>query len=200
MTTLILGLLAFIAVHLVPTRPAFRSTLKARLGANTYKLVFSVISFATFMLIVWGYGEARRLPVASNPQLWAPPSWGRHVAMALMLPAMICLVASNVPSRVRDIVQHPLLLATKLWALGHLFVRGDLASVILFGSLLAYAVYDRISVKKRAALGASVFGPLGDRKGQTMGDVVAMGGGIALYVAFLFGLHSWLIGVQILRS
>jgi uncharacterized membrane protein len=199
MTILILGLVAFIGIHLIPTVPALRDTLRQRFGANGYKILFSVLSFATFMLLVWGYGEARLLPAASNPQLWVPPSWGRHVTMLLMLPAMICLVASNVPSRVRDVVRHPLLVATKLWALGHLFVRGDLASLILFGSLLAYAIYDRISVKKRAALGASVFGPLGNRKGQTMGDVVAIGGGIALYVAFVLWLHAWFIGVPILR-
>jgi uncharacterized membrane protein len=194
MTTLIAGLVGFIGIHLVPTLPALRDSLRQRFGTGTYKILFSALSFATFMLIVWGYGEARRLPASSNPQLWVPPSWGRHVAMLLMLPAMICLVASNVASRVRDIVKHPLLVATKLWALAHLFVRGDLAALILFGSLLAYAVYDRISVRTRVALG-----PLGDRRGQTLGDVTAIGGGIALYAAFLFGLHAWFIGVPILR-
>ncbi len=199
MTKLILGLVTFIGIHLIPTIPSLRDSLRARFGANAYKLLFSVLSFATFMLIVWGYGEARRLPTAINPQLFVPPSWGRHVTYLLMLPAMICLVASNVASRVRDIVKHPLLVATKLWALGHLFVRGDLVSVILFGSLLAYAVYDRISVKRRAALGASVLGPLGDRKGQLMGDVIAIGGGIVLYVAFVMWLHVWFIGVSVMR-
>lgn len=194
MTKLILGLVSFIGLHLIPTVPSLRANLRVRFGAGTYKLLFAVLSFATFMLIVWGYGEARLLPRASNPQVWVPPSWGRHVTYLLMLPAMICLVASNVPSRVRDIVRHPLLVATKLWALGHLFVRGDLASLILFGSLLAYAVYDRISVKKRAALG-----PLGDRKGQIIGDVIAIAGGIALYVAFVLWLHVWFIGVSVLR-
>ncbi len=199
MTTLIAGLVTFIGIHLVPTVPSLRDSLRERFGANGYKILFSVLSFATFMLIVWGYGEARRLPAAVNPQLWVPPTWGRHVTYLLMLPAMICLVASNVPSRVRDLVKHPLLLATKLWALGHLFVRGDLVSLILFGSLLAYAVYDRISVKKRAAQGAQVSGPLGDRKGQLMGDVVVIGGGVALYLAFVFWLHAWFIGVAIVR-
>jgi uncharacterized membrane protein len=194
MTKLILGLASFIAIHLIPTVPSLRESLRQRFGANTYKFLFSVLSFATFMLIVWGYGAARQLPAASNPQLWVPPSWGRHVAYALMLPAMICLVASNVASRVRDLVKHPLLVATKLWALAHLFVRGDLASLILFGSLLAYAVYDRISLKTRTARG-----PLGDRKGQTLGDVIAIGGGIALYVAFVLWLHVWFIGVSVAR-
>ncbi len=199
MTKLIFGLAAFIGLHLVPTVPSLRAQLQQRLGANVYKLMFTVLSLVTFMLIVWGFGEARRLSAASNPQLWVPPSWGRHVTYALLLPAMICLVASNVPSRVRDVVRHPLLVGTMLWALGHLFVRGDLASAILFGSLLAYAIYDRMSVARRAASGASVLGPLGERKGQLTGDIVAIGGGIALYVAIIIWLHQWFIGVPILR-
>jgi uncharacterized membrane protein len=194
MTQLILGLATFIAIHLIPTVPSLRDGLRQRMGTTGYKIAFSVLSFATFMLIVWGYGEARRLPVASNPQLWAPPSWGRHVTYLLMLPAIICLVASNVPSRVRDVVRHPLLIATILWALGHLCVRGDLVSLILFGSLLAYAAYDRISVRHRVSLG-----PLGDRKGQLMGDIVTIGGGIGLYVAIVLWLHVWFIGVSVLR-
>ena len=193
MTKLIVGLAFFIGIHLVPTVPSLREGLRARFGANGYKLMFTVVSLLSFVLLIWGYGEARGLG-RGNPQLWQPPSWGRHVTMALMLPAMICADASNVLSHTRDLVRHPLLVATMLWALGHLFVRGDLASVVLFGSLLAYAIYDRMSVRTRGALG-----PLGDRKGRPLGDAIAIGGGIALYVAFLFGLHGWLIGVNILN-
>ena len=193
MTTLIIGLAVFIGIHLVPTVPSFRDRLRSRLGATPYLILFSVLSLASFALIVIGYGEARGLARA-NPQLWVPPPWGRHATTALMLPALIPLVAAQVPSRIRDAVRHPMLLGIKLWALGHLFVRGDLASFLLFGSLLAYAIYDRISVKQRGALG-----PLGTRPGHTRGDVIAVVVGTGLYVAFLFGLHSWLIGVNILQ-
>lgn len=193
MTTLILGLAVFIGSHLVPTVPSVRDDLRSRFGVTPYMILFSLVSIVGFALIVIGYGEARGLARA-NPQLWVPPSWGRHVTYALMLPAMILVVAAQIPSRIRDAVRHPMLLSIKLWALAHLFVRGDLASLLLFGSLLAYAVYDRISVKTRAALG-----PLGARTGTARNDAIVVAVGLALYLAMLFGLHGWLIGVNILQ-
>ena len=193
MTNLILGLVTFIGIHLLPTVPSMRATVRSRLGVTPYMIAFSLLSLLSFYLIVIGYGEARGLGRA-NPQIWQPPSWGRHVAMTLMWPAMILLVAAQVLSRIRDRVRHPMLLGIKLWALAHLFVRGDLASLLLFGSMLAYAVYDLISVKRRGALG-----PLGARTGQLRGDAIAIVGGTVLYLAFLFGLHGWLIGVNILQ-
>lgn len=193
MTTLLLGLAIFIGIHLLPTVPSARESIRSRLGVTPYMIVFSGLSLLSFYLIVIGYGEARGLARA-NPQLWLPPAWGRHVTYALMLPAMILLVAAQVPSRIRDSVRHPMLIGVMLWALGHLFVRGDLASLLLFGSLLGYVVYDYASVKSRGALG-----PLGARLGQPRGDVIAVVGGTALYFSFLFGLHGWLIGVSILQ-
>ena len=192
MSTLITGLVVFIGVHLVPTMTGVRAGLADRLGRVGYQVLFSLASLAGFGLIVLGYGEARGLARA-NPQLWIPPAWGRHVTLTLMLPAIILLVAAFVPSRIRDVVGHPMLTAIKLWALGHLFVRGDLASVLVFGSLLAYAVYDRISVKRRDAPG-----PFGTRKGVLGGDVTAVLVGMLLYGGLLFGLHGYLIGVPLL--
>jgi uncharacterized membrane protein len=66
-----------------------------------------------------------------------------------------------------------------------------LASLVLFGSFLAYAVYDRISVKKRGALG-----PLGERTGSPINDVIVVFGGIALFIGFLYWAHEFLIGVS----
>jgi uncharacterized membrane protein len=92
-------------------------------------------------------------------------------------------------------VQHPMLAAIKLWALAHLLVRGDLASLLLFGSFLAYGVYDRISVKRRDA-----FGPLGTRTGTMTGDMAVLVLGIAAYAFMLVWGHGALIGVKLLRG
>jgi hypothetical protein len=81
--------------------------------------------------------------------------------MLLLLPAMILLVAAYVPSRIRTAVRHPMLVAVALWAFGHLLANGDLASAVLFGTFLAYAVYDIVSATQRAALG-----PLGGAQGS----------------------------------
>ncbi|HBN94351.1 MAG TPA: NnrU family protein, partial [Hyphomonas sp.] len=89
-------------------------------------------------------------------------------------------------------LKHPMLVAVKLWALGHLLANGEWNSIILFGSFLAYAVIDRIAVKKRGDNG-----PPGDVAVSNMGDIGALVIGTGVYVAFVFHLHQWLIGVPV---
>jgi uncharacterized membrane protein len=108
-----------------------------------------------------------------------------------MLPAMILLVAAFVPSRIRTAAKHPMLAAIKFWALAHLVANGDLGSLVLFGSFLAFAVYDRISVKRRLAQQ-----PPPAPQGAT-GDIIVVAVGIALYLALMFGGHAALIGVPL---
>jgi uncharacterized membrane protein len=191
MTLLIGGLLLFIGAHLVPTQPTLRTALIRSLGEGPYKGAFSLISAIGIVLLVFGYGQMQGL-ARGNPQLWVPPIWTKHLVFLLMVPAMILLVATYMPSRIRSAVGHPLLTALMLWALGHLLANGDLASVLLFGSFLAYAVYDRISVRHRAAPG-----PLGKTQGGILGDVTAIGLGLLLYAFMLLWGHAKLIGVPL---
>ena len=193
MLMLILGLAIFIVPHLVPAMPALRSSLRDRMGPSAYLLSFSIVSLVSLILIAKGYGDARTLGRA-NPQLWTPPAFTRHITLALMLPAFILLAAAYIPSRIRTAVKHPFLAAVKIWALAHLLVRGDLASVILFGSMLAYAVFDRISVKRRNALG-----PLGAATGGAKGDIIAVVAGVIVYALMVMWGHNALIGVALTR-
>lgn len=193
MLPLAVGLLAFLAIHLIPTAPDLRRGLVERFGEGPYKAVFSVLSLAALALIVAGYHKAQIHLGTKNPVLWTPPEAFRHVTFLLMLPAMVLLAAAYIPSRIRTAVKHPMLAAVKLWALAHLLVNGDLGSILLFGSLLAYAVYDRISVKRRGALG-----PLGARTGGPAGDVMAVVVGLALYAFMVTMGHGALIGVPLL--
>ncbi len=193
MLTLVIGLALFFAIHLVPTQPPLRAGLVDRYGETAYKIAFAVVSLVGLALIVVGYAKLQAMP-GKNPQLWFPPLWTRHLALALMVPSMVLLVAAYVPSRIRDAVKHPMLAAIKLWALAHLLANGDLASVVLFGSFLAWAVFDRISVKRRASGG---LGPLGARSGgPILNDVLVVGAGVALYVGLLHGVHKLLVGVS----
>ncbi len=192
MTLLIAGLVLFIGAHLVPTLPRLRAALANGLGDGLYRISFSLVSGVGLVLVVLGYGDMRGLG-RGNPELWMPPAWMKHVVFLLMIPAMVLLVAAYVPSRIRTAVRHPMLAALKIWAFAHLLVNGDLASVLLFGSLLAYGVWDRISVKNRASPG-----PLGDAKGGIGGDVTAVIVGLALYAFLLVWGHAWLIGVPLL--
>jgi len=192
MTYLVLGLALFFATHLLPMAPRLRERAKMLLPASTYQLIFSLLSAFALLLIVVGYGQMRG-QTRLNPELWAPTHWLRHVTIILMLPAMILLVAAYVPSRIRSALKHPMLAAIILWAFGHLLAKGDFASVILFGSFLTWALIDRISVGQRNALG-----PLGARAGGLSGDLVAVGGGLAIYLIMIFWGHRWLIGVPVL--
>lgn len=189
MLPLILGLLLFFAVHLVPTSPSLRNGLVERFGAGAYRVGFAVLSLAGFALIVLGYHKLQLMP-GKNPVLWDPPSWTRHIAFLLMLPAMILFVAAFVPSRVRTAVKHPMLAAIKAWALAHLLVNGDLGSMVLFGAFLAFAVYDRISIKHRTVTVPP--SPTGFTN-----DVLVLLGGLALFAVMLFWGHGALIGVPL---
>lgn len=192
MWMLIGGLVLFFAVHLIPTLPELRTRLMGMTGSRPYSGLFALASLVALVLVVWGYGHMQGLG-RGNPQLWVPPPWTRHVTMLLMVPALILLVAAYVPSRIRTAVRNPMLTAVMLWAFGHLLANGDLASVLLFGSFLVYAVYDMVSVTQRAALG-----PLGTAQGGAVQDVAAIAGGLALYALLLFWGHQKLTGVPLL--
>jgi uncharacterized membrane protein len=193
MLPLVLGLIIFFAVHLIPTSPGRRQGLVARFGEGAFKAVFSVLSLVGLVLIVVGYQKLQLNP-GKNVVLWDPPTWTRHLAMLLMIPAMILLVASQIPSRIRTAAKHPMLAAIKLWALAHLLANGDLASLLLFGGFLAFAVYDRISVKRRAYAGR-----LGTKTGAPVNDVIVVVLGLALYALMIVWGHGALIGVPLLH-
>jgi len=192
MVVLVLGLLVFFLVHIVPTQPELKRGLVDRLGANGYKAVFSVISLVGIVLIIVGFGKLQVM-AGKNPELWTPPVWMRHITFALMLPAMILFVAAEVPCRIRTAVKHPMLAGIKLWAAGHLLANGDLASILLFGSFLGYAIYDRISVKQRLVMPRP-----GPHSGGLRNDALVVAAGVALYFVMLTIGHARLIGVPLL--
>jgi len=187
MTLLILGLLVFLGVHSVSiVAPAWRDTMHARLGEGPWKGLYSLAAAVGFALIIVGYGQARLQPVV----LYTPPTALRHVALLLMLPVFPLLLSVYLPGRIKRTARHPMLLATKLWALAHLLANGNMGDVLLFGGFLAWAVADRISLKHRPqrALPGAKPGPAN--------DAIAVAGGLALYAIFLFWAHVWLIGVS----
>lgn len=187
MGPLILGLVIFLGMHSIGmAAPARRDGMVARLGEIRWKVLFSLVSLIGFVLIVWGYGVARVEPVG----LWSPPTWLRHVTLLLMLPVFPLLLATYLPGRIQRAVKHPMLAAVKLWAFAHLLANGNLADLVLFGSFLAWAVADRISLKSRVP--PPVYGASGGRGN----DLIALVGGLVLYGAFIGVLHTWLIGVS----
>jgi uncharacterized membrane protein len=192
MVPLVMGLALFIGIHLVTTQPDLRQGLAQRMGAGTYKGLYSLLSFAGLALIIVGYHKVQLAP-GKNPILWNPPLWGRHVTMLLMLPVFPLLVATYLPGRISAAIRHPMITAVKFWALAHLFVRGDAASVLLFAGLLGWAVYDRISLEQREATGL-----VSVKSGPARNDIIAIAAGLAIYAIFLKWGHALLIGVPLL--
>lgn len=186
---LILGLLVFLGVHTLTTLRDTRAALIGRLGESGYKGLYSLVSFAGLALIVWGYARYR---ATGWIDVWYPPVAFRHITLLLMLPAVILVVASYIRGRIYTTLKHPMLAGIKLWAAAHLLANGDLGSIVLFGSFLAWAVYDRISLKHRADAGAPPF-PVGG----SGNDVIAVVVGIVAYLALAFAFHPLVIGVPV---
>lgn len=195
MTMLLLGLVLFLGIHSVAiVAPRARDVWAQRWGEMPWKGFYSMVSLVGFALIVWGYGLARQQPVV----LYSMPSGFRHLAALLMLPVFVLLFAAYLPGRIQAAAKHPMLLAVKLWALAHLLGQsatgGTLADVALFGGFLAWAVVDRISVKRRAAAGLLRTLPLGPSR--VLNDAMALVGGLVVYAVFAFWLHAVLFGVR----
>lgn len=189
MPLLIAGLLIFICGHLVSTQRGFRARLIARLGEGAYKGVYSLVACIGLALIVIGFSQYR---AAGYIDIWDPPRWTRHVALTLMWFAFVSVSAAYAPrGKIAGWMRHPMLVAVKIWALAHLLANGDLGSVILMGSILAFAVFDRISTGKRGDPGAPRAASFG------VGDAVAIVTGTIAYVAMLY-LHPYLIGVPVM--
>jgi uncharacterized membrane protein len=190
LSILILGLALFLGVHLFTIMRPRRAALVSRLGENGYKALYSIVSAVGLGLIVYGFARYRAYEFV---ELWSPPVWTRHLAAALVLPALIMLVASYSRGRIYKTLKHPMLAGVKLWALAHLLANGDLGSLILFGSVLAWAVIDRISLKSRKDAGAPPI-PVGGMRN----DVIAIFGGIALYALIAWWFHPYVIGVPVI--
>jgi uncharacterized membrane protein len=190
MTILIIGLIVFLGVHLLTTRRATRAALILRFGEGGYKLAYSLVSAVGLVLIVVGFGAARE---AGRPVVWDPPEAFRHLALLINLPIFILFAAAYLPGRIKSATKHPMLLAVKIWAFAHLLANGDLASILLFGSFLAWAVIARIAVKRREAVEG-----VPDRSGPARNDVLAIAIGLVVYALMVTWGHPYLIGVPVL--
>lgn len=189
MTKLILGLVLFLGAHSIRIfAEDFRTRLRERLGPGGYKGLYSLLSLAGLVLIVMGYGETRSAPV----DLWMPPRGMAHATSLLTLFSFILLAAAQVPgNHIKAAVGHPMVLGVKVWAFAHLLSNGRLADIVLFGTLLVWAVLDFRAARRRdKAEGVTRAAGSGAKTGIT---VVA---GIVAWAAFAFYLHGVLIGVR----
>jgi uncharacterized membrane protein len=191
-TKLIIGLVIFIGAHLFVTCRGQRAAVIARIGEWPYKGLFSLVSLVGLILIGYGYADYR---AADWINVWYPPRWTHYVTQLLMWPASIFVVAAYVRGDIYRKLQHPMLVGVKTWAVAHLISNGDLGSIILFGSFLAWAVYDRISLKSRSDAGAPPI-PVGGPGN----DLIAIAVGLVAYLALAFAFHPVVIGVPVVGA
>jgi uncharacterized membrane protein len=190
---MIIGLAAFLGSHtLVALRPE-RAAVIARTGEGAYRGLFSLVSLLGILLIGYGFALYR---AGGFIDIWMPPRWTRHVTGLLVWPAIIAIVAAYVPSEIKRVLKHPMLVGVKLWAVAHLLSNGDLGSIILFGSILAWAVYDRISLKRRPDAPA----PAVATSGGYRNDFIVVVIGTLVYFVLGFWFHPWVIGVPVFGS
>lgn len=227
MVNLLAAAAFFVLIHLLVSGTRVRDMLTARMGQNAYMGLFSLASVGGLIWLGLAYAAAR----PTSPVLWGLPTGVRHVQIMLQLLAMLLilpgLLTAN-PTSVRqegaldrpDVVQgmlritrHPFLWGVAVWAAGHLVANGDVASVLLFGSMLALALFGTASIdaKRRRALGAAweafasqtsnvPFGAIASgRQALRLGEIGVWRPAVAVAVwATLVFAHPYLFGVAAL--
>jgi uncharacterized membrane protein len=189
MSLLILGLIVFLGAHSLRIfADSWRSAQIARIGENPWKGLYSLVSIAGFVLLIWGYGRAR----AATIVLWQPPSWTHYLAALFVLIAFVLVVAAYVRgTRIKSALHHPMILGVKSWAFGHLIANGTLADVVLFGSFLVWAIVDFAASRRRDRVAGTVY-----PAGTAARDAIAIAIGVAAWAVFTFYLHERWIGVR----
>lgn len=188
MTLLLAGLLLFLGSHsLRMLAPGVREAGFRSLGPIGWRIAFSLVSIAGFLLLLYGYGQARSDPTL----LWLAPTWSRHLASLLTLPAFVLVTAAYVPgNHYKAAIGHPMLAGVKLWALAHLLANGALHDVILFGSFLAWAVADFAISRRRDRASGQRYAA-----GRWLATAACTVLGVGLWALFALLLHARWIGV-----
>lgn len=188
MTLLVVGLVLFLGAHSVRVfAEGWRERVRARIGANPWRGLYSLVSIAGFVAIVVGYGNAR----LESMHLFYPPTWTRHLAALLTVPVFVLLAAAYVPgTRIKAAVKHPMVVAVKTWALAHLVANGRLVDLVLFGAFLIWAVLDFRAARARDRAQAARY-----EVGPASRDALAVAVGLGAWALFAFVLHARLIGV-----
>ena len=225
MTSLVLAAATFLALHVVVSGTRLRDAIVGAIGDSLYRGLFALASLATIVWMARAYAAAPGLP------LWQAPRSLHWLAVLLGLPAALLvavglttpnptttgaegLLAQGVPVHgIVRVMRHPFLGGVAIWALAHLLVNGDAASLVLFGTLLALALLGpRLIDTKRAHVYGQRWAAFKEQTSVLPFAAIAAGRnrlvvseigtwrlllGVVVYVALLAG-HRWLIGVPAL--
>lgn len=190
MLLLVIGLVLLLGVHSIRMfAPEWRNSFINERGELTYKGFYSVVSLVGIVLLVVGYGQTRTAP----QYVWFPPTAMAHIASLLMLFAFVLLAAAYVPgNRIKAAVGHPMVLATKVWAVAHLLSNGRLGDIILFGAFLVWAVVNYVRSRKADRVNGVVY----SSARSIAKDSIVVVAGVGAWIVFALWAHSWVIGVS----
>jgi uncharacterized membrane protein len=184
MALLILGMVIFLSAHLIPSFAELRRKLVDWKGETVYLIGYALVSALGVALIIAGKATAPDVPI------WQAPRWLNHLTMTAMLPSVILIAAAYIPNNLKRFIRHPFLWGFTLWSLSHILVSGDLASLILFGGIGAFALFDMWSANRRGAQNS-------DKKLPLYMDVLLVSVGLIVYGVIAY-VHPNLFGVAVL--
>jgi uncharacterized membrane protein len=171
---LVLGLVLWVGAHYFKR---LMPDARAAMGDKGKGLV-AVLLLVSLGLIIWGYRGADFIPV------WTPPGFMVHLNNLLMLIAVFVYGMSATTGRLRGRMRHPQLTAVKIWAVAHLMVNGDLASILLFGTMLAWAVGSVVLINRAGPWDRPA---PGDAKKDKLLVIITL-----VMFAVMVGVHIWL--------
>lgn len=180
------GLVIFFGIHSISIiNVNWRDRTVDKIGEVPWKGMYSFVATIGIALMIWGYRSAQ----VNAIELYTPPTWFAYISFTLLLPVFPLLIAAYFPGKLKVKTRHPMLLATKLWAVAHLLANGSLINVLLFGSFLIWATVDRISLENRTPRSIPSAPP------TSYNDIIAVVTGVGCYLVFVLWLHTWLIGI-----
>jgi uncharacterized membrane protein len=224
MGNLIAAAAFFLAIHFGVSGTRFRDRLVSMLGEQAYRGLFSLASLIGLLWIIYAYGHAPHRALWGQLLMLKPVAWVLvfiaflFIVIGLVTPSptitgMESQLTRGVPAKgIVRITRHPFLWGVGLWALVHLVINGDAASLMLFGSMLVLALGGTASIdnKRRrnfgehwdrfaAATSNVPFGAIASGRNQ-LGTALSEIGivrpliAIAVFV-FMFALHARFFGV-----
>lgn len=231
MSNLIAAAAFFVLLHLLVSGTRMRDAVVGRIGQSAYMGLFSLASAAGLIWLGFAFAEART--AQWNAAYWGAAPALKGVQLVVQLIALLLIVPGLTtpnPTSVRQeavlerpdpakgmvrITRHPFLWGVAVWALGHLLVNGDRASIVLFGGMFALALFGMASIdaKRRRVLGPAwdAFAAqtsnvpfaaiLSGRQTLRLGEIGWWRIGLAVFVwAALAWAHPMLFGVAALPS
>jgi uncharacterized membrane protein len=193
MAILVIGLVIFLGLHSIRIfAEPVRAAAISRFGENAWKSAYSILSIVGFILIVWGFAQARY----EAPALWTPPAGARHATILLMLISALLFAGYFFKrSHTAVLVHHPMVWSVAVFGLAHLIANGSAADVVLFGAFLVWALADLASAYARDRRDNVAYPS--PAWGATVGAIAT---GFVLWVVIAFWLHYWLFGVAPLAA